>query len=546
MAATATSLMAEPIGLIKAQSMAANILSAKRHADTDVVCTSMTNEAKGRLNVDTHAPEFYIFTPTDGQGFVIISGDDAVAPILGWSDHSTFDVTAPLPPALSYYLDCCSDLIRKVRSVASLTAAPAATATPVVEPLCKSLWNQSSPYNLLCPNNNPVGCVATAMSQIMYYWQWPESGTGKMSYMSSAGLVRVTFSDSQYQWADMQASGNSGAAAKDAVSKLCYDCAVSVKMMFANDGSGSYASYACRALAKFFKYRASTTRLLFRNCVATDEEWNALVKAELDAARPMLYAASDANGGGGHAFVLDGYDSDFNVHVNWGWGGQYNGYFPLTTLNIRDMYEFSAGQQMVYGIEPDREGTDATVQPIPVYMLASVEPAETEVAVTDSFTIVGHQFLNISPAGNINVMVGLCDKSGNLIASIAEWKRHEDFTMLYGDGYSSYEFRVVLPEEYRADGQYVIRLFFQEQGFSQWQLPMTSGAQQLDWVNMDIRNGIAHFDNDVTAISQISADGYGYKGTVRHEGTVYNLSGQSVGSLAKGIYVVGGRKVLLK
>ena len=454
-----------------------------------------------------------------------------------------FDADADMHPALEGYLAFCNAYIDDVRRGTQLPLASASplltVSSPVVGPLVPSLWGQESPYNGECPNGTLVGCVATAMSQIMYKWKWPETGKGSMSYTSPEGLLKVDFSESTYDWDNMLVSGNTSEANAAAVAKLCYDCGVSVKMQYGDEASGSYDGYAFRAFSKYFKYAASKLYIEQRECVESEDVWNVHVKNELDHGRPILYCASDANGRGGHAFVIDGYDTDDNVHVNWGWSGRHNGYYALLTLLIKGYYQFSEGQSMIRGIVPDYKGTDNVDKQLKVYMASVPTVDDKSVSITDAFTVYGHDFYNLTQARIINVMIGLCDPDGNFIQEVASWIRDMDFSLMYGYGYSTYGFEVKLPEDL-ADGYYSLRIYFQEQGYKGWELPDMVGGVLRDRLPFLLENGKVTFNQLPTAIAAVESDGS------RNGSTVYNLAGQLQKGVQHGFNIVDGKKIYVK
>ena len=287
----------------------------------------------------------YVYNNEAQQSFVLVAGDDRVAPILGYSDRSTFDY-ANLPINAKAFFEQYAQEIASLRAdEAEEEAKPIITFDTAVEPLLKSKWGQQDPYNLYAPaiegEKTPSGCVATAMAQVMYYHQWPERGTGSVSYTSISDPLNdsksvnfdlsADFSQSVYQWDQMTDTydANSTEASRQAVAKLLQDCGIAVKMNYALGGSGSSNDAAPYALVNYFKYDKG-----IRTCHAytmSDSAWVCLLKGELDAKRPMLHMG-DLPIGGGHAFVCDGYNKEGYFHINWGWDGDSDGYFLLTNL----------------------------------------------------------------------------------------------------------------------------------------------------------------------------------------------------------------------
>lgn len=327
--------------------------------------------------------EFFIFNNTIEKGYVIIAADDGSIPVLGYSYDKNFDAEV-LPPNLKDWLD---DYARQIQAIASSKAQatkeiradwdclrqgkplPLKSETAVA-PLVTTQWDQSPYSNAQCPYDNNhhertlTGCVATAMAQVMKYWNYPEHGYGSHSYVPSShpeyGTLYADFSAVNYQWSSMPNSVNSN---NNAVATLMYHCGVSVDMNYGISGSPDYGSSAYTADNGNNRPSAETALKTYFNYKSTlhseskagysDSQWINLLKNELDNARPMLYRGS--GNGGGHSFICDGYNNNNYFHFNWGWGGYANDYFYIGNLNP-DSFNFTSGQQAVIGIEPKQNG----------------------------------------------------------------------------------------------------------------------------------------------------------------------------------------------
>jgi hypothetical protein len=327
--------------------------------------------------------EFFIFNNTAGKGYVIMAADDCVTPILGYSYENNFD-NGELPPNFKAWLDGYAEQIRAAVAIKAQATAEIRSdweclrqskplpikSEKAVSPLVQTKWNQAPYYNAQCPYDDNAnvrtvtGCVATAMAQIMKYWSYPMHGLGNHSYVPSShpeyGTLYVDFSAVNYQWSNMP---NSVTSDNSAVATLMYHCGVSVDMMYGiptapDYGSAAYiidygSGRACAEIAfkTYFDYK-STLHGVKKNDYS-DSQWIALLKTELDNARPMLYGGFSSSGG--HAFVCDGYDNNNYFHFNWGWGGTYNDYFYINSLNPGS-YNYSQNQQAIIGIEPNQSG----------------------------------------------------------------------------------------------------------------------------------------------------------------------------------------------
>ncbi|MBQ7443525.1 MAG: C10 family peptidase [Bacteroidaceae bacterium] len=289
-------------------------------------------------------PAYYVFSRGAGQGYVIVSADDQTDPVLGYTDAGDFDYAA-LPDNMRSWLDDCEAQLMDLRRV-SLTGADgraraprraAAVPThPAIPALMTSKWNQGSPYNNECPlytdNKRCVtGCVATAMAQVMYYQRAKSvAATTKAipSYNTGEMQVKGIAKGAPLDWDNMRDDGGSTAAQHLAVAQLMHYCGVSVEMGYTSSSSGAYSSMVGDALKNYFGYGSSVQyvgRYGYSNI-----EWDALLYNELAHDRPLYL--SGANSQAGHAFVCDGYDGKRNFHINWGWGGQSDGYYLLSKL----------------------------------------------------------------------------------------------------------------------------------------------------------------------------------------------------------------------
>ncbi len=287
-------------------------------------------------------PAFYIYNIGDNQGFVIVSGEDAAKTILGYSDEGNF-LAEGMPENLKNWLNYYQLEIEGLRNAAISANASSseqislvAKSTTSIAPLLGNIkWNQTDPYNQLCPldaatnRRTLAGCVAIAMAQIMKYYNWPATGTGIHTNVNNT-TPSVDFSKTSYDWSNMLGSYSSTAtsAQKSAVSTLVYQCGVAVDMVYSLTGSSASSNKAAEALVNHFGYDTDIQR--YDRLYYSETEWNTLIKKELDLARPVYISAKNLEGG--HAFVCDGYDTNNLYHINWGWGGYSNGYFELSAL----------------------------------------------------------------------------------------------------------------------------------------------------------------------------------------------------------------------
>lgn len=314
----------------------------------------MPQKAKAKSRTATTASPsdaYYVFN-NDAGGFVIIAGDDAVTPVLGYTSTGSFDAEN-LPDGLKDLLKSYERQIAALGDnyVANQTATRAAFTG---EKLLKTAeWNQMAPFNKYTPSNYVTGCVATAGAIVMKHHGYPAKGTGSHSYTWNGKTLTANFGH-DYDWASMPVKyDGTNDADFDGVARLMADLGVAVEMNYAKDGSGSYIGDLVTALQKYYGYSKLSHLMAIEDVGA--EAWNGRLREEIDANRPVLYAASDP-ARGGHAFVIDGY-KDESFSVNWGWGGYCDGFYQIGALNPESEGmptgdKYNVGQSAVFGMEP--------------------------------------------------------------------------------------------------------------------------------------------------------------------------------------------------
>lgn len=375
---------------------------------------------------------FYVFNAST-TGFIIVAGDDNVTPILGYSDQGVFDPDS-IPQNVAKWFEGYKS---EIRSIIEQNIQPtneikdewqslkngntnnsSAKAMASVNPLMQTQWNQSPYYNSLCPGGSVTGCVATAMAQIMKYWNYPATGSGFHSYNHQTyGTLSANFGSTTYQWGSMPNSVNS---TNNAVATLMYQVGVSVDMNYSPQVSGAYVISAqspvtnCSeyALKTYFGYKNTLQGVQRANYNQT--QWLNLLKTELDASRPILYAGFGS--GGGHCFVADGYDNNDYIHFNWGWGGAYDGYFQINALNPSGTGTgggsggYNSGHQAVIGIEPP-----AGSQTYNMALYNYVTPSANTIYYGQSFNITTNIANNGTNTYNGDYTAAIFDNSYNFI-----------------------------------------------------------------------------------------------------------------------------------
>ena len=487
--ALGTAGQSKPVSQSAAAATARAILSQIKKSDCAPQPLRHRLKAVEEDSSDNNAPAFYVFNDTTAKAYAVIAGDDDFPPLVAYSLSTTFPNQDEMPVALIDFLNAYSRYVKEVRARQAIPPAKHVkgdiTGDVVVAPMLTCTWGQDSPYNYYCPNQWPSGCVAMAMSQIMYYWKYPTSGKGKITYSTAGKNVTVNFAESEYDWSIMKDSYTAMDWKKPTgqnVAKLCYDCGVACYMEYDQSGSGATIVDAYNAMFTHFGYNASDMTLHLRLATDTQEEWNAILFAELDSLRPVLYAGVSSTGGGsdaaGHAFVIDGYDTNHFVHVNWGWNGNYNGYYDLTLLNPSG-YTFSDNQQMVVGIKPDETGEHTQRKPFRMEMsnpLSYGKNSTPKLGSTFSLSI-GGLYNRGTYAATYTLAIMLYDQSHHFVQQASLPADNLTFTLGCNYGYSTFgNVRCSLPE-LTPEGYYYFSVETLEKGFVEYVRPFTVGGE---------------------------------------------------------------------
>ena len=318
---------------------------------------------------------FYVFN-TAGYGFVIVSADDRLKPVLGYSDTGSFVIDG-LPENIKNWLQFYADEMiyvlndnstEKMQATISLSSAKSNFPATVAPLLGSIAWDQDAPYNNLCPvykaKKTVAGCLATAMAQIMLYHKYPNVGKGTVDYTTETLKIPLTadLSTVSFKWDKLldYYNYNDNSSSATYAAELSYYCGLTLDMDYntaEEGGSWAYNNKFPNAMINHFGYDENM-QFLSRNYFSSSE-WIDLIKTELSEKRPIFYSGQSSDGG--HAFVLDGYDNYDRVHVNWGWRGNNNGYYETTALNPQahgiggGVGGFNADQIMAIGIQKPNE-----------------------------------------------------------------------------------------------------------------------------------------------------------------------------------------------
>ena len=352
----------------------------------------------------------YVFNVAHDGGYVIISNDDRTLPVLGYSDSGHLNPD-DMPENMKAWLQGYADEIAWINEhQITTTATPAKIgthATDNIDPLITTQWSQGVPYNDQCPrypkDNDKAphcitGCVATAMAQVMNYHKWPDQPTTPIPGYSLKNNPNVDTSvdlpveiplTTTFDWAHMKDTYTGSEPVDDptakAVSSLMKYCGWSVKMQYGLSFSGAYDTDIAPALKTYFGYK-NTTQLFIRNMYSY-ANWTDMIYNELKQKRPVIYCGQGE--AGGHCFVCDGYKYENEqdlFHINWGWGGELDGFYVLSVLNADESkgWVFNYNQSAVVGIQkPSEEGTVLSFTPNTINLTVN------SISLSSTSTVVG-------------------------------------------------------------------------------------------------------------------------------------------------------------
>lgn len=505
--------------------------------------TGQVAPAKNLRSDKTNNAPYYAFNLE--QGYVIVSGDDEMTELVGYAENGFFDAEN-VPPQMQLWLDGYAEYVAAVQSGKAKARKILLSDSPsvVVEPLVTTKWNQDAPFNNFAPeytddNNNTqrcaTGCAATAMAQIMKFHNWPEQGVGHYSYEhQSFGTISSNFSEHVYDWTNMIDRYNNGEYSNvqaDAVALLMKDCGVSLNMNYGPVSGASIYSYT-PAFKNYFRYSSRTVN---RSGCET-AEFTKIITDELQEGRPIIYCGTGEDGG--HAFVVDGYDTNYFLHVNWGWGGYSDGYFDMnymdpTGLGIGGGSGAFKWNQGIVLARPLKDGVEPYefIQQLCFVPYNDVKGGifcEQEMPANkgDVVTILLRNTANLSGEsffGSFNV--GMFDDSGALV-TMGNEERIENNNGELLEFQSGNLYSVDLPMTLNtagiADGNYIVRAMSKANG-DVWRK-----FASTDCLNMTVADGKVYLSAPTPNISMVGIGSYDtatYKGfSFNADVTVHNSS----------------------
>ena len=427
---------------------------------------------------------YYVFNAENNDGFVIVSGDDRTTDILGYGNSGNLDMSN-LPDNLKWWLESYAAQIAaldtSLKPAAQTTRRAAKAAIPT---LIKSQWDQGTPYNYMCPDGDYVdwdeegynpdnrcltGCVATAMAQVMYYWQWPKSCPAidkyEVIYQSNIWLKGIPATT--FQWEKMKDTYGVSETG-EAVAKLMRYCGQAVEMEYGVDASS--ASVSARVMTEVFQYSKNIRNLQRDNY--TTAQWEGLVYEELAANRPVLYSGRTEKDG--HQFIIDGYDGNGFFHINWGWGGFQDAYYVLSIADPGSEQgyggsdgAFQFSQKALFGVEPG-EDSETLLPKMTSYINSSMPATNySRSSISENFTNVSLEgevsaSYNLTPTSTLGAEIGWAIYQDDALREVVGWQSvtipasdyewfTNNLTLTFGAGLSNGTYR--LCQVYCLDGE---------------------------------------------------------------------------------------------
>lgn len=490
------------------------------------------------------------------QGFVIMSRHGEGKAVIGYS-HTKYDKSR-LPEGLKWWMNVAKKNIQVQDGKLEPTSKRASFTT--VEPFIKSTWDQDEPYYYLCPKDNGencmTGCVATALAQVLYYYQYPESAEGSGSYYIGETKYEKAI-NTTYDWANMKDSYLKTelqfSNPVKAVAALMRDCGYATNMQYSSEGSGTSDSYMALALRNNFKYDSLAIKYYDR-AYYSDEEWKGMVYSSLANKMPVMYAGVNEEGTSAHEFLLCGVDTDGLVYVNWGWGGSGDGFFDLDMLKYFS-YEFNHQQSMVTGTRP-QQTPDSEDKFESLWIADDIDYSvkDEDVIQMDMLYMFNYSVLEFK--GTIDLV--LQNKADASDVTYLSFLNTDDTNVGSIQPFYGYYFideetekqEPVYMEGFKslAPGIYRMYLTCKEKRDSQRQLIRNSGGTQYatlkklsDGTLLVSNKDVDDIDTGILSVYDSPKD--------KTAKALYNLKGQKVSSAKerrlKGIYVVNGKKIMM-
>ena len=483
----AIQIIAAPIDPEKALEIANSFwesnVSLKKNVQFQLLPAGESQKVSSRTDFSKEHAAYYIFTDTGNNGFVIVSGDDRLNPIAG---YSTSTVSGEMPPALTAWLEDYSEYVNDVRDGKTEPLSKNARRTYTrIEPMLVTAWDQSEPYNNMCPiladgKRAYTGCGNTATAQVMRFHKWPASPIADVEWRNNiTGETEFCEMKSHvYDWDNMLYNYTSeySEAQGNAVALLMADLGKATNSEYTPGMTGNNSPSIAYALVHVFNY--SPELLIAERSCYTYEEYIALIRENLNNRQPIVYCGYGQNYESGHGFVCDGIDENNLLHIDWGWNGLFNGYFDMAIMEpegngtggFSDRY--NVNQHAIVNIKPRAEGE---VNKGGTLSLNEMSPFDMDVeecvdeqtcGFVDGMAEVGillrlANFSHSDAAGSLGV--GVLDMDGNLARGI-EFGDSEIYPrsidQRYTSGYAFNVSNVGDSDYYLPVGKYVVCVFF--------------------------------------------------------------------------------------
>lgn len=448
---------------------AAKVATGFFHAEEVDAMQMKEEEGSRRLQkkvMDYTSDAYYMFRNKEDNRLVVISGDQRMQSILGYTDNAIEDNMMPdgLAELLTTYKrqyaalspDCQTECKSNLNKGERLLKTPD--------------WGQWAPFNLRTPLSYPTGCAATAMSIVMRYHQWPVMGQGSKTHIWKDSVMTADFEHTRYDWDNMPMSYDSYTTAQaEAVSLLMRHAGIAVEMYYAAESSGARQSLVPGALTQYFRYAATTRLVSAANYDAAT--WEKMMRSEIDADRPVIYTGESTMGRGSHGFVLDGYRDNL-FHFNFGWNGSGNGYFAISAFSSTSTaFEFANQQQAVIGIKPLREDNCA---PLTLECEGKYEGFYSDLTTLTANTSVSIHLSSLTTLRQWNGKLRweLCDAEGNVKEAF------DSKTVSINGGNSQPIDFSFAPSTTAIKGSY-LRLMACENGKEEWTFVLNANGQEV-------------------------------------------------------------------
>ena len=564
-----TALFASPVTKDKARENVMSFLYGSNGGGRMFATAGLKKASVKQVELTSGENAYYVYNIGSNEGFVIASGDDCAEPILGYSYEGSFD-PENVPENMQAWLDGYAQQIKslKGRTAASKKMSAEGSRYPyrhTIPAMLTCKWNQDKPYNDMCPNfkdghgYRPTGCLATAVSQVMYYHKWPQETTPDIPGYSFVDEPALGGNGSErrveklpgvkFEWDKMldEYKYNSPKESCEAVATLMRYAGQAAHMQYCAVASGAYSADIAEALRTYMNYDKGM-KYVDREAYS-DIQWADIIYNELSNDRPVLYSGT-APGVGGHQFVCDGYEDDF-FHFNWGWGGLSDGFFKLDALAPGEQgiggagngMNFSERHHIVIGVQPPVEGT--------------VQPEDTPVigrmALTKNFdgkfkkNNMGrvNMYINSRFAYNgekdrtFSVGFAIYDADGNMsMVKEVEKKFEAGFTNPDNDIVGSLS---IEKEQLEADGTYYLRPVVKSLSTGEWNVAPKGDKIyfRLDVTGDDVL--VTPYPYVNVEITNIHYEGYTYQGAeVTLKADIRNIGEELDGML----YLTHDKKVM--